>query len=151
MPVGIYSQRCTINTVPYMHFCVSFISAWWFILLYYNAPLFPTHLMCIRHSISERLTTYLWFQPGSVKFILFCKYSCIPLKSLCRCWSLTYDYVQNSLVPNTWVNHMSVKITFVPDRVFVPTWWASGLISNFRDVAATWDKCCIMSNFSVIL
>ena len=47
--------------------------------LYYNALLFPTHLMCTRHSISERLTTYMWFQPGSVKFILFCKYSCIPL------------------------------------------------------------------------
>ena len=61
-----------------------FISAWWFIwrLLYYNALLFPTHLMCTRHSILERLTTYLWFQPGSVKLILFCKYmySCINLK-----------------------------------------------------------------------
>ena len=45
-----------------------------------NALLFPTHLMCTRHSISERLRAYLWFQPGSVKFILFCKYSCIPLK-----------------------------------------------------------------------
>ena len=39
-----------------------------------NAILFPTHLMCTRYSISERLRTYLKFQPGSVKFILFCKY-----------------------------------------------------------------------------
>ena len=46
-----------------------------------NALLFPTHLMCTRHSISERLRTYLWFQPGSVKFISFCKYSCIPFTS----------------------------------------------------------------------
>ena len=84
MPVGKYSQRCTINTVSYMHFCVTFISAWWFVWRFcyiMNAVLFPTHLMCTRHSISERLRTYLWFQPGSVKFILFCKYSCIPLSS----------------------------------------------------------------------
>ena len=69
-----------------MHFCVSFISAWWFVrrfcyIIMLYSLLFPTHLMCTRHSISERLTTYLWFQPGSVKFILFCKYSCIPLKT----------------------------------------------------------------------
>ena len=65
-----------------MHFCVSFISAWWFVWRFcyiMSALLFPTHLMCTRHSISERLITYSWFQPGSVKFILFCKYSCIPL------------------------------------------------------------------------
>ena len=41
------------------------------ILLYYNALLFPTHLMCTKHLISERLTTYLWFQPGSVCEIYF--------------------------------------------------------------------------------
>ena len=40
-----------------------------------NILLFPTHLMCTRHSISDRLSTYSWFQPGSVKFILLCKYS----------------------------------------------------------------------------
>ena len=77
-----YSYRCTINTVPYMHFCVSSISAWWFVWRFCyirNVILFPTHLMCTRHSISERLSTYSWFQPGSVKFILLCKYSCIPL------------------------------------------------------------------------
>ena len=68
-----------------MHFCVSSISEWWFIwrLCYIrNVLLFPTHLMCTRHLISERLSTYSWFQPGSVKFILLCKYSCIPLKAL---------------------------------------------------------------------
>ena len=47
-----------------------------------NVLPFPTHLMCTRHSISERLSTYSWFQPGSVKFILLCKYSCIPLISI---------------------------------------------------------------------
>ena len=36
-----------------------------------------------QHSVSERLRTYSWFQPGSVKFnMLFCKYSCIPLTCL---------------------------------------------------------------------
>ena len=53
-----------------MHFCVSSIAAWWFIwrLCYIrNFLLFPTHLMCSRHLISERLGTYSWFQPGSVK------------------------------------------------------------------------------------
>ena len=34
------------------------------------------HLICTRHLISERLSTNSWFQPGSVKFILLCKYSC---------------------------------------------------------------------------
>ena len=66
-------------------YCVDSISAWWFIwrLCYIrNVLLFPTHLMCTRHLISERLSTYSWFQPGSVKFILLCKYSCIPLISL---------------------------------------------------------------------
>ena len=33
-----------------------------FVILW-NALLFPAHLMCTRHSISERLRTYLWFQP----------------------------------------------------------------------------------------
>ena len=49
-------------------------------VIFRNVLLFPILLMCTRHSISERLRTYmyLWFQPGSVKFILFCKYSCIP-------------------------------------------------------------------------
>ena len=36
---------------------------------------------------------------------------------------------------------MSVKITSVPDRVFVPTWWACSLISSFKNVAATLTKC----------
>ena len=53
------------------------------ILLYIrNVLLFPTHLMCTRHSISERLKTYSWFPPGSVKFMLFCKYSCITFNSV---------------------------------------------------------------------
>ena len=34
--------------------------------------------MFTRHSISERLRTYSLFQPGSVKFSLLCKYSCVP-------------------------------------------------------------------------
>ena len=65
-----------------MHFCVSSISAWWFVWRFCyirNVLLFPTHLMCTRHPISERLSTYSWFQSGSVKFMLLCKYSCIPL------------------------------------------------------------------------
>ena len=62
-------------TLSRMHFCVSSISAWWFIwrLCYIrNVLLFPTHLMCTRHLISERLSAYSWFQPGFVKFILLC-------------------------------------------------------------------------------
>ena len=77
-----------------MHFCVGSISAWWFIWrLFYirNVLLFPTHLMCTRHLISERLSTYSWFQPGSVKCILLCKCSCIPLIRLLRP-SITDDY-----------------------------------------------------------
>ena len=91
--VGKYSSRYTINTVPYMHFCVSSTSAWWFIwrLCYIrNVVLFPTHLMCSRHLISERFSTYSWFQPGSVKLILLCKY-CIHLKGIVtfvHLWSL---------------------------------------------------------------
>ena len=38
--------------------------------------------MCTRHLTSERLRTYSCFQPGSVKFISFCMYSCIPLRAL---------------------------------------------------------------------
>ena len=76
-----------INNVPYMHFCVSSISESWFLWRYCyirNVLLFPIHfIMCTRHSISERLRTYSWFQPGSVKFILFCKYSCIRFKAFC--------------------------------------------------------------------
>ena len=66
-----------------MNFCVSSITAWWFVWRFCyirNVLLFPTHLMGTRQLISERLSTYSWFQPGSVKFILLCKYSCIPLK-----------------------------------------------------------------------
>ena len=57
-------------------------------LLYYirNVLLFPTHLMCTRHLISESLSTYSWFQPGCVKFILLCKYSCIPLNNMWLFW-----------------------------------------------------------------
>ena len=40
-----------------------------FVIHIRNVLLFPTHLMCTRHSISERLRTYSWFQLGSVKFI----------------------------------------------------------------------------------
>ena len=76
------TPKNTINTIPYMHFCVSSISAWWFVWSFcYNRNVlpFPTHVICTRHSMSERFRTYSWFQPGYVKFILFCKYSCIPL------------------------------------------------------------------------
>ena len=48
-----------------------------FVIISRNVLLFLTHLMCSRHSISERLRTYSRYQPGSVKFILFCTYSCI--------------------------------------------------------------------------
>ena len=37
MPVGKYSQRCTINTVPYMHFCV---------VLYQHDDLFGDFVIC---------------------------------------------------------------------------------------------------------
>ena len=73
-----------------MHFCVGSISAWWFVWRFCyirNVLLFPTHLMCSRHLISERLSTYSWFQPGSVIFILLCKYSCIPLSRHLVLWS----------------------------------------------------------------
>ena len=41
-----------------MHFCVNSTSAWWFVwrfCYFRNVLLFSTHLMCTRHSISERL------------------------------------------------------------------------------------------------
>ena len=65
----------TINTVPYVHICASSTPVWWFVWRFCyvkNVLLFPMHLMCTRHSISERLRTYSWIQPGSVKiyFIL---------------------------------------------------------------------------------
>ena len=95
-----------------MHFCVSSISAWWFVWSFCytcirNVLLFPTHLMCTRHSISERLRTYSWFQPGSVKFILFCKYSCIPFK-------VPSHY--NELKERTWPNWKSLSTHNFPDK-----------------------------------
>ena len=42
-----------------------------------------------------------------------------------------------SPVPNAWANQMRVKLTSVPDRVFVLTGWAYSLILSFKDVAAT--------------
>ena len=66
------------------HICISVLVLYqtWFICKFCyirNVLLFPTHSMCTWHLILERLSTYSWFQPGSVKFILICKYRCIPL------------------------------------------------------------------------
>ena len=44
--------------------------------------------MCTRYSISERLKTSSLFHQMSVKFILFCMYSCVPLLSLSLSLSL---------------------------------------------------------------
>ena len=71
--------QCTL-TQSFTHFCVSSISAWWFVWRFCytrNVLLLSTHLMCTSYSISERVRTHSWFQPGSVKFILFGKYCCI--------------------------------------------------------------------------
>ena len=54
-----------------------------------------------------------------------------------HCLCLKLDYVRSSLVTNTWANQMSIKITLVPDHVFVPSWWACSLISSFKDVTVT--------------
>ena len=50
--------------------------------------------------------------------------------------------MQSSLVPNAGANQMSVEITSVPNRVFMPTWWAHSLISSFKDAAATLMTQC---------
>ena len=114
-----------------MHFCVSFISAWWFVWRFcniMNALLFPTQLMCTRHSISERLRTYLWFQPGSVKLILFCKYSCIHLinmhTSRCKLATFCSDFTSQISLLNVhnWLvdeNRLSL-IEFMHSLSFCP-------------------------------
>ena len=57
-------------------------------------------------------------------------------------------YVQSSLVPNAWGNQMNIKITSLPDHMFLPTCWACSLISSIRDVAATLnEQYCVMNLF----
>ena len=56
-----------------------------------NALLFPTNLMCTRHSISERLRTYLWFQPGSVKFYFILQVLLYTFKS-CKQFKIANKY-----------------------------------------------------------
>ena len=57
--------------------------------------------------------------------------------------------MQSSLVLNAWTNQMSVIITLVPDRVFVPTWWLCSLISSFKDVAVTLIGLAVSLRFGV--
>ena len=94
------------------------------ILLYYNALLFPTHLMCTRHSISERLTTYLWFQPGSVKFILFLQVLLYTFKpAIATMWALVGYPGEACLIWALYiirVNHF-LKSTLIEDEETVPT------------------------------
>ena len=53
--------------------------------------------MCTRHSISERLSTYSWFQPGSVKFILLDASTpvYVPLNS-CLKWESPPPYLNDN-------------------------------------------------------
>ena len=45
--------------------------------------------------------------------------------------------MQSSLVLIAWASKISIKITLVPDRVFIPTWQMCSLTSSLKDVAAT--------------
>ena len=64
-----------------MHFCVSFISVWWFIWRFcYIIMLYCFQQIYLYQAFRFRKINNLFVVSArSVKFILFCKYSCIPL------------------------------------------------------------------------